>query len=124
MTTAYQEYLREKAKTKQKKALAVFLALFALIFLASYNTCFGYVTPDWDKIARDNKRQEVKTKNTIVDYAKQKKNNKKQKVKNHKSKVNKAAQKKRNKRQEADYKQSWYDLEAEIARNKLQEVKQ
>jgi hypothetical protein len=126
MKNIYHKILDRIALKSRKIALTIFLAVFAFVSFAPFNTCFGYVTPDLAAQARNNKKQEVKTKRVTVNYAKQKKNNKKQKVKHKKHKkvkVNKAKQKKNNKKQKVKSKPYKYDLKAEIARNKLQKVK-
>lgn len=111
------------AKTSRKMVISVFLIVFTFLSFAPASTCFGYVTPDWDAIARANKRQEVKTKRVTIDYAKQKRNNARQKVKGHGVKIDKAKQKRDNARQKVKSKPYKYDRKAEIARNKLQEIK-
>ena len=54
------------ALKSQKVVLAIFMIIFTFISFAPTSNCFGYVTTDWDAIARANKRQEVKTKSQIV----------------------------------------------------------
>ena len=123
MKNNYCKIVEKIALKSQKVVLAIFMIIFTFISFAPTSNCFGYVTPDWDAIARANKRQEVKTKNVTVDWAKQKKNNAKQKIKGHKVKVNKTKQKKNNARQKSKIKSYKYDRDAEISRNELQEVK-
>ena len=122
MENIYHKITEKIALKSQKMVLTIFLAVFALVSFAPLNTCLGYVTPDWAAQVRNNKKQEVKTKQVTVNYAKQKKNNKKQGVKSNKVKVNKKKQKKNNKKQNVKSKPYKYNRKAEIARNKLQEV--
>ena len=123
MKNIYSQITEKISKVSQKTMLAIFLIVFTFLSFAPASTCFGYVAPDWDAIARANKRQEVKTNSVTVNYAKQKRDNARQKVKGHKVKVNKAKQKRNNARQKVKSKPYKYDRKAEIARNKLQEVK-
>jgi uncharacterized membrane protein len=123
MENIYHKITEKIALKSREMILAVFVVIFTILSFAPAGTCFGYGTPDWDEIARNNKRQEVKTKSVTVDWAKQKKDNARQKVKGHKVKINKAKQKRNNARQKVKSKPYKYDRKAEIARNKRQEVK-
>ena len=123
MKNIYHKIIEKIALKSRKTALSLFLVIFAFLSFAPAGTCFGYVTPDWDAIARANKRQEVKTESVTVDWAKQKRNNTRQKVKGHQIKINKAKQKKANAKQKVKNKPYKYNRKAEIARNKLQKVK-
>lgn len=118
MKNIYYKIIEKIALKSRKIALSIFLAVFAFISFAPTSACFGYVTPDWDAQIRNNKKQEVKTKQVTVDCVKQKKNNKKQRVK-----VNKIKQKRNNKKQKVKSKPYKYNRKAEIARNKAQKIK-
>ena len=123
MKNIYYKIIEKIALKSRKVAITVFMVVFTLLSFVPASACFGYVTPDWDEIARNNKRQEVKTSRVIVDYAKQEKNNARQKIKGSEMKISKAKQKRNNARQKVKSKPYKYDLKAENARNKLQEVK-